>query len=271
MKKSTLYWLKVAIPVTALFCTWGGQAAMEVKGFGLSEQDAILDVYGACHRLEEPLVIKFHQRSSFVAFNRGWRYYIKFRFAEEKKYTPVYFAADFDKATGEQGNDVIATGPYTSMGKYNPNTKMHTVNILTNESGGGASNHSITIPSRNIDYLSIQAFSPTNNKGATFVWAKSPTYEPNSNVLTFAANSLKGEEGGWIGYAKNETIDGNLSPWRNNYYGGNGRFNLRSVDVLNFWFTQEMYNEPKWLLDAVRTTFLDRGPFTKAQYEAACQ
>lgn len=251
MKKSTLYWLKVAIPVTAVFCTWGGQAAMEVQGFGLSEPVAVRDVYGACHRLEEPLAIKFRQHSNWVIGDNGWRYIIKFKFAEEKKYVTDFFSADFDnKATGEKGDPVIATGPNTSY--VGIKDGMHTVNVYTHLSGGGNTTHFINIPTRNLSYLSIRAHSPSNDKNeATFVW----DLRDGNNI-----------SGGWLGNVPKYVT------WLGFKEDNQGEFNLLNADHLEFEFVQLGNDAPKWKFWHAKMNFVEgRGPFTVKQYVDACQ
>lgn len=253
MKIFNSIFFKGIVPVSLMACSFSGFSAMEVKGFELAEQDKIRNVYGACHRLEEPLTIIFNVNTDFVAFGQGWRFEFTYKVMEDKKYKTEYFSADDGKLTNALGSRTIFTKNFvgiSSGGDY------EVVDAWKSRVNGndGSNTYILTLPTRNLESLSFHAWSPSNPNGGTVTWNIRDGNNLNSRNL-----------GGEIIKPSSVTYDG---------FSGEGGFNLLNIDHLRIGFGQTMGGVgfyPAWKLVAQETNFQDRGPYTAAQYRAACQ
>ncbi|QBM24111.1 hypothetical protein E1B03_17400 [Citrobacter arsenatis] len=244
---------KGIVPVSLMACSFSGFSAMEVKGFELAEQDKIRNVYGACHRLEEPLTIVFNVNTDFVAFGQGWRFEFVYKVMEDKKYKTEYFSADDGKLTNALGSGGIFIKHFRGIisgGDY------QVVDAWTSRVNGndGSNTYTLTLPTRNLEVLSFRAWSPSNPNGGIVTWDIRDGNNLNSAGL-----------GTGITKPSSVTYDG---------FSSKGGFNLLNVDHLKIGFAQTMGGVgfyPAWELVAKETNFQDRGPYTAAQYKAACQ
>ena len=249
MKTLNSFFLKGIVSVSLMACSFSGFSALEVKGFSLSEQDLVRSVYGSCHRLEEPLTVKLHMNTDFVAFGNGWQFELIYKLKEEKKYKTAFFSADFNKLTNGEGNENIFRGTA-------PHSVVRSATVSAVTANDGNNEYFLVLPTRNIEKLSLRVFSPTNGNGGYFNW-----YIREGNYLSgadFSGGSSQPERVSINGFADNR----------------DARFNLLSVDHLAISFVQTMGGVgfyPKWSFTAVEMDFQDRGPYTAAQYKAACK
>ncbi|WP_370612026.1 hypothetical protein [Citrobacter meridianamericanus] len=239
---------KGILPASLIVCSFSAFSAMEVKGFSLSQEDAIRNIYGSCHRLEEPLVIKLHTNTDFVVGDQGWRFEIRYQIKEDKKYKTDIFSADNDKLTNQFASDFPVTNQNgTGSGFVKPLTESNGIYGFrlnaSNQQGGQWIQ--ATLPTRNIEFIQLYAWSYSNNRGGTY------------NFRRQGGNFMSGG-----------AINGTATQI------GPVTFNLLSVDHLSVAFVQTMGGvgiTPSWGFEAVPVNFQDRGPYNAAQYKAACQ
>lgn len=254
MKIFNSLFFKGIVPVSLMACSFSGFSAMEVKGFELAEQDKIRNVFGACHRLEEPLTIKLYMNTDFVAAGAGWRAEIRYRLQDEKKYITDYFSADDIKLSNGQGNEQIFTGP-TYVTSVKDGTRGGESKVYGND---GSKDYYLVLPSRNIDFLDFRIFSYSNGNGGSLAW----TERDGNYLFNQQGNFSKG-----LNNPRSFTLKG-ISDYNT------GRFNLLNIDYLEVSFVQYMTGTgfyPDWKITAHEMKFRDRGPYTAAQYKAACQ
>lgn len=238
-------------------------AGMEVKGFSFAESATIKDVYGSCHRLEEPLTIKIVAQVNYVAGSQGWIGEIKYRFKDQKKYISAYFS-DSGELTDQVGVDIIhghdsgATEGPDSSGFY-----------LNEPKPGGieAADHLdkiyyLTLPTRNLDYLSIGFRATSNKRGNTIIFDSREGNFLKGNWLSkpVQTKSFLFEEDDQERMVASE----NLSTLT---------FNLVNLDYLLVQFQQRdpAKPTPNWTLTANKMTFRDGEGYTAEQFKAACK
>ncbi|POT26221.1 hypothetical protein C3433_15515 [Citrobacter freundii] len=250
MKIFNSLFFKGIVPVSLMACSFSGFSAMEVKGFELAEQDKIRNVYGACHRLEEPLTVRVHVNTDFVAAGQGWQFNLHYTVNEDKKYKTQYLSADDDKLTTSTGSNRIFVAEGGGVGDSEvPTTHQSRIN-----GNSGGNTYYLQLPTRNLSFLRFEASSPTNENGGIIAWDKRDgNYLKSSGFLQQIRNPKK------------ISTDG---------FSSEGGFNLLNVDYLEIVFVQTMGGVgfyPAWEIYANKMNFVDRGPYTAAQYKAACQ
>lgn len=233
-------------------------ASMEVKGFKLSEGTVIKEIYGSCHRLEEPLTLKIVAGTTFVALGKGWQAEIKYRFREGKKYY-TEFISDSGSLTNSRGEGIISGTNFQQASGPDGNG-YYTDMLYPSANSDGLYTYHITLPTRNLDYLSIRFSSVSNGRGNTIIWSNR-----EGNVLS----------GSWLSQPVQTTSSGFLEdPVSGSSQNlGTLSFNLVNLDYLLVDFRQRNISKPTpgWELTANKLRFRDGNGYTAEQFEAACK
>lgn len=260
--------------------------SLSVHGFDFAAENDLKakDVYGACYRLEEPLIVDLSAEGFGVAFQKSWVSKVRFTLAQSKVISPTSLRA---KDT-DRGVTWLDERVSTSIGSYSRLYELGNRRQWTTYSGGSGGmvtqngwevetnsvsdsieKKRVYIPTRNLQTIEFIFESQANSNDIHIMFERQPgtNYMKNTGVWWPEAGHtnifLETDTGNILGHGNMMNIP----------YTG---FNLVRTERISFGGWQHNYDPSNIRMGVYETGFIvepdtEKYGFTAAQYDAACK